>query len=919
MAMLQALLLFSAESTSPTSPPPLLSDRRQGVRQPPPPRTPPAQTQTQSRAWPPPPAAPLRTSASDPSLAQSAAAASAGAGAGCGVGNMGSVSSLISGGGGGGGGGSGGPQHAGAKGLRSNAGRAPHLKQGLLQRNGLLKKGFSSKESVANLLSEERVAAAKPAVARLIKDERSAAERLGGANGLGQGEYVQLNSGSLRGGDERGAMEPADGGAGGVQVAGVPLIKDIRGPPPKIVPISGRLEKSVEKKLIRPIALKPAATTLSGGGGSGGGSSRGGGGGGGGGGGSSSQRPSQTSGPRPLKGIFPLEQVKCAVPNSIAPPSKWSSTEGLYQNVGQHAAAAGQCLLSDSGRNSLSSLPTSVGAGVAGAIGRVDGLCVVGGPGGVQHQQQHQQQQLHHHHQHIVGKISASTGHIDHIASGAPLQPPPPATMMSHHHHNGLSSGRKASAVESGMLSGGSTLDSGRGSSSSSSGGKGGGRRPTGTGGSEAGGSCDQSPCSDDPYDVEEEFRRRWTRQAGGEGGPTVPYARDDRGPGPSEAELAELRQAYGARLRQAGQKAQRAQHMAQLQVFQLTQEKRRLQEEVGRLQDEVARMQGNCQTLEKHCSAFQRQQNELAPRLEETKWEVCQKSGEISLLKQQLKEAQAELAGRLGELLAVRAQARDARSELASRDEQTRALQARLHAKTAELEVCANELQRRASEAALLREKLAQNEAQAAELRRKLADVAAAPPAGGGGGRGIDDADRRVREDEEEDDEEGEAEEAENRRGENRTDGAQPGPGKPPVGTRGLTELPPEGDDRSGSAGDGSEAESRLQGLRRDVSRMQVEVEALREKLGEQAGAFEEERRVWLEEKDKVIRYQRQLQQSYLQTFQRNRALEDEVRRMAAELESRDMEEVDAHSEFSYKNAATAGAVVSAVAPTEI
>uniref|UniRef100_S4RNP6 Uncharacterized protein n=1 Tax=Petromyzon marinus TaxID=7757 RepID=S4RNP6_PETMA len=315
----------------------------------------------------------------------------------------------------------------------------------------------------------------------------------------------------------------------------------IRGPPPKIVPISGRLEKSVEKKLIRPIALKPAATTLSGGGG-GGGSSRGGGGGGG---GSSTQRPSQTSGPRPLKGIFPLEQ-----------------------NVGQHVAAAGQCLLSDSGRNSLSSLPTSVGAGVAGAIGRVDGLCVVGGPGG---------------------------------------SPPPP--------------------TQSGMLSGGSTLDSGRGSSSSSSGGKGGGRRPTGTGGSEAGGSCDQSPCSDDPpsqlkratlhpshvYSATQHYRQPHAR----------PFLVDPRLHLPPPPQCHNFRsrtsrQAYGARLRQAGQKAQRAQHMAQLQVFQLTQEKRRLQEE-----DEVARLQGNCQTLEKHCSAFQRQQNELAPRLEETKWEV--------------------------------------------------------------------------------------------------------------------------------------------------------------------------------------------------------------------------------------------------------------------------------------------------------
>uniref|UniRef100_S4RNP3 Uncharacterized protein n=1 Tax=Petromyzon marinus TaxID=7757 RepID=S4RNP3_PETMA len=320
----------------------------------------------------------------------------------------------------------------------------------------------------------------------------------------------------------------------------------IRGPPPKIVPISGRLEKSVEKKLIRPIALKPAATTLSGGGG-GGGSSRGGGGGGG---GSSTQRPSQTSGPRPLKGIFPLEQ-----------------------NVGQHVAAAGQCLLSDSGRNSLSSLPTSVGAGVAGAIGRVDGLCVVGGPGGVRSPRSHR---------------------------GVPLPPP-------------------------------RSQDSGRGSSSSSSGGKGGGRRPTGTGGSEAGGSCDQSPCSDDPYDVEEEFaieavmKNKLFREAQNSGHRTC--SASSSAPKCCSFSCKAKRwvrnngspcNAYGARLRQAGQKAQRAQHMAQLQVFQLTQEKRRLQEE-----DEVARLQGNCQTLEKHCSAFQRQQNELAPRLEETKWEV--------------------------------------------------------------------------------------------------------------------------------------------------------------------------------------------------------------------------------------------------------------------------------------------------------
>lgn len=44
------------------------------------------------------------------------------------------------------------------------------------------------------------------------------------------------------------------------------------------------------------------------------------------------------------------------------------------------------------------------------------------------------------------------------------------------------------------------------------------------------------------------------------------------------------------------------------------------------------------------------------------------------------------------------------------------------------------------------------------------------------------------------------------------------------------------------------------------------------------QATAFEEERRTWQAEKDKVIRYQKELQASYLDMYHRSEALEAEL-----------------------------------------
>lgn len=45
------------------------------------------------------------------------------------------------------------------------------------------------------------------------------------------------------------------------------------------------------------------------------------------------------------------------------------------------------------------------------------------------------------------------------------------------------------------------------------------------------------------------------------------------------------------------------------------------------------------------------------------------------------------------------------------------------------------------------------------------------------------------------------------------------------------------------------------------------------------------------------VIRYQKQLQQNYIQMYRRNRELERVMRELSLELESRDMEEYEVHS----------------------
>ncbi|XP_056131289.1 NEDD4-binding protein 3-A [Lampris incognitus] len=234
------------------------------------------------------------------------------------------------------------------------------------------------------------------------------------------------------------------------------------------------------------------------------------------------------------------------------------------------------------------------------------------------------------------------------------------------------------------------------------------------------------------------------------------------------EKEVEELKRLYAAKLRQVSQHAQRSQRSLQLQLYKAQQEKNRLQGELDGLKREGSKEAG---TGEKG----------ISPTLEETQWEVCQKSGEISLLKQQLRDSQAEVTHKLSEIFQLKTQLRETRSELRSREGQIDKLKLALQ----------GTMQRRYP-------------SQTAHDDSRGAEESSSGGATGGCG--------------------------------------------------GTTE-----------------------------ERLRAELLLERRQSEAQAMAFDEERRTWQTEKDKVIRYQKELQANYLEMYHRNEALERELFQLQA------------------------------------
>lgn len=70
------------------------------------------------------------------------------------------------------------------------------------------------------------------------------------------------------------------------------------------------------------------------------------------------------------------------------------------------------------------------------------------------------------------------------------------------------------------------------------------------------------------------------------------------------------------------------------------------------------------------------------------------------------------------------------------------------------------------------------------------------------------------------------------------------------------------------------------------DAKQFQNGLDKLKNQLLSEQTEFEQERITWAQEKEKVLRYQRQLQLNYVQMFRRTRTLEAEIESLTMELE---------------------------------
>lgn len=75
---------------------------------------------------------------------------------------------------------------------------------------------------------------------------------------------------------------------------------------------------------------------------------------------------------------------------------------------------------------------------------------------------------------------------------------------------------------------------------------------------------------------------------------------------------------------------------------------------------------------------------------------------------------------------------------------------------------------------------------------------------------------------------------------------------------------------------------------LKREVDRLKQQLREEKKTQERLASSFEQERQTWNKEKDKVIKYQKQLQINYLQMHKKNQDLERVLKELTAELESR-------------------------------
>ncbi|XP_051278876.1 leucine zipper putative tumor suppressor 1 [Dicentrarchus labrax] len=302
--------------------------------------------------------------------------------------------------------------------------------------------------------------------------------------------------------------------------------------------------------------------------------------------------------------------------------------------------------------------------------------------------------------------------------------------------------------------------------------------------------------------------------------------------------EMEGLKQRCSTKLRQVSQMAAKTQQALQLQVRQLQAEKERLQEDFSKLTREK-------DLVELRLRSYETESTQLAPTLEETQWEVCQKTGEISLLKQQLRDCQADVSHKLNEIVSLRASLKENTAKMEMLQTQNKDHEDKLHSRTIEVEVCQNELQRKKNEADLLREKVGKLETDIQGMKQDLAM----------------------------------AKEQRLQHSLQLEDHAQ---------TQALDRLIQGSDPLALGQGEENSGLVSTESVQREVERLKWQLREEKDAQERLANSFEQERQTWNKEKDRVIKYQKQLQINYLQMHKKNQDLERILKELTAELESR-------------------------------
>ncbi|CAH2084948.1 unnamed protein product [Euphydryas editha] len=251
-----------------------------------------------------------------------------------------------------------------------------------------------------------------------------------------------------------------------------------------------------------------------------------------------------------------------------------------------------------------------------------------------------------------------------------------------------------------------------------------------------------------------------------------------------------------------------------------------------------------------------------LRQRLEDTEWSLCQRAGEIALLKTQLKDAQNEQTAKGHEYLTLKADCRQLREALDKKDKETMRLRAESEEKDkslerlqAEVDRLTNDLMEKVTEMTKIKEssknEIEKLKTEVKELRQELSDVSLSGYEGIECGRTM----------------------------------------------RGIYNVCKNEYHWSSSDSALEDAEvQRLNGELPDASgepcgercgeRCGALAERLRGELRARERQFGAERARWAAEKDKVLRYQKQLQMNYVQMFKRSRTLEAEIDGLKLELD---------------------------------